>query len=53
MSLRAGSKQSSPHSSTEELSLVPRESTGISEAEMPLLFFGSLLVLLGLTLYFG
>ena len=52
MSPSAG-KQSSPHSRTEELSLVLRENTGISEAEMPLLFFGSLLVLLGLTLYFG
>ena len=52
MSLSAR-KQSSPHSRTKELSLVLRENTGISEAEMPLLFFGSLLVLLGLTLYFG
>lgn len=52
MSLSAR-KPSSPHSRTKELSLVLRENTGISEAEMPLLFFGSLLVLLGLTLYFG
>ena len=53
MSLRAGTRQSVPHSRTEGPSLVLPENTSISQAEIPLLFFGSLLLLLGLTLYFG